>query len=127
MFGLPLHPWTEDILKKVGDRCGGFLFLDKETSQRKDLRWERILVKKNSSRKPSSANLLVGARSYELQIWWEIQPRVVEVYPRGYRTKGLLAVPSEEDEGKTHATGRVRVAKGKTFNISREMQCDESQ
>ena len=118
LFGLLLHLWTEDILKKVEDRCGGFLFLEKETTQRKDLRWARILVKKNSSRKPSSVNLLLGARSYELQIWWEIQPRVVEVYPRGYITKGLLAVPNEEDEGKTRAIGRMRAEKGKTFHIS---------
>ena len=127
VFGLPLHMWTEDILKKVGYRCGGFVFLDKETTQRKDLRWARILVKKSNSRKPSSVNLLAGARSYKLQIWWEIQPRVVEVYPQGYRTKGLLAKPSEEDEDKSRANGRVRAAKGKRYHIFREMQCAESQ
>ena len=46
MLGLPLHLWTEDILNKVGDRCGGFVFLDKETTQRKDLRWGKNLCKK---------------------------------------------------------------------------------
>ena len=127
VFRLLLHMWIEDILKKVGDRCRGFFFLDKETTQRMDLRWARILVKNSSSRKPFSVNLLAGARSYELQIWWEIQPRVVEVYPQGYRTKGLLAEPSEEDEGKSRANGRVRAAKGKRFHISQEMQCVESQ
>ena len=127
MFGLPLHPWTEDILKKVEDRCGGLVFLDKETTQRKDLWWARILVKNSSSRKPSSVNLLAGARSYELQIWWEIQPRVVEVYPQVYRTKGLLTKPSEEDEGKSRANERVRAVKEKSFHTFREMQCAESQ
>ena len=102
VFGLPLHLWTEDILKKVGDRCGGFVFLDKETTQRKDLRWARILVKKSNSRKPSSVNLLARARSYELQIWWEIQPWVVEVYPQGFKIKGLLAKPNEETK-ESHA------------------------
>ena len=106
VVGLPLHLWTEQILKKVGNGCGGYIALDKNTEQRKDLRWARILVKKDRTEKPSSANLLAGARSYELQIWWEIQPRVMEVYPRGRRTKDFLAISSGEDEGKTRAPGR---------------------
>ena len=122
VFGLPLHLWTEDILTKLGDRCRGFVVMDKETTHRKDLRWARILVKNSSSRKPSSVNLLAGARSYELHIWWEIQPRVVEVNPQVYRTKGLLNRHSEEDEGKSRANERVRVAKGKSLHTSREMQ-----
>ena len=72
MVGLPLHLWSEDILKELGDRCGGFVVMDKATTHRKDLRWARILVKNSCSRKPSSVNMLAGARSYELQIWWEI-------------------------------------------------------
>ena len=127
MFGLPLHLWTKDILKKLGDRCGGFVVMDNETTHMEDLRVARILVKNSSYRKPSSVNLLAGARSYELQIWWEIQPRVVEVYPQVYRTKGLLTRPSEEDEGKSRANKRVRVAKEKSFHTFREMKWAESQ
>ena len=124
VVGLPLHLWTEEILKKVGNGCGGFVALDKDTEQRKDLRWARILVKKDRTGKPSSANLLAGARSYELQIWWEIQPRVMEVYPRGCRTKDFLAVSSGEDEGKTRTPGRVSAAKENPFHLSREWQCE---
>ena len=127
VFGLPLHLWTEDILKELGDRCGGFVVMDKETTHRKDLRWARILVKNSCSRKPSSVNMLAGARSYELQIWWEIQPRVVEVYPQVYRSKGLLTRPSEEDEGNSRANECVRVANGKRFHTAQEMQWVESQ
>ena len=72
VVGLPLHLRTKEILKKVGNGCGGFVALDKDTEQRKDLRWVRILVKKNRTGKPSSTNMLAGAKSYELQIWWEI-------------------------------------------------------
>ena len=50
VVGLPLHMWTEEILKKVGNGCGGFVAMDKETEQRKDLRWARILVKKDRTR-----------------------------------------------------------------------------
>ena len=118
VVGLPLHLWTIEILKKVGNACGGFIALDKDTKQRKDLRWARILVKKDRAGKPSSANLLTGARSYELQIWWEIQPRVMEVYPQGYRTKEFFATSSGEDEGKTRAQGRGNAAKGNPFLLS---------
>ena len=127
MFGLPLHLWREDILKKLGDRCGGFVVMDKETTHREDPRWARILVKNSNSRKPSSVNLLAGARSYELHIWWEIQPRVVEVYPQVNRTKGLLNRHSEEDEGKSRANERVRDTKGKSLHTSREMRWTRSQ
>ena len=68
-------------LKNVGDSCGGFVAMDKGTTLRTDLLWARILVKMNGMGKPSSVTLLEGARSCELQIWWEIQPRVAEVYP----------------------------------------------
>ena len=66
VVSLPLHLWTEEILKKLRDSCGGFVVLDEETTSKKDLQWERILVKKNNTRNPSSVNLLAGARSCEL-------------------------------------------------------------
>ena len=82
MVGLPLHLWIEEIMVKIRDSCGGFVAMDKEKSLMKNLLWARILVKMKSSGRPTSVNLLTGARSYELQLWWEIQPRVTEVYPR---------------------------------------------
>ena len=121
MVGLPLHLWSEDILKELGDRCGGFVVMDKATTHRKDLRWARILVKNSCSRKPSSVNMLAGARSYELQIWWEIQPKVVEVYPKVYRPKGFLTRPSEEDEGTSRANERVRGEIGKKLHTAQEL------
>ena len=127
MVGLPLHLWTGEILKKVGDSCGGFVALDKETALRTDLLWARILVKMNSTGKPSSVNLLAGARSYELQIWWEIQPRVTEVYPRSNRITGVLTEPREEDERKTRAVGRVRAERRETSHIFQEEQRDVGQ
>ena len=51
----------------------------------------------------------------------------MEVYPRGCRTKGLLAVSSGEDEGKTSAPRRVRAAKGNLFHLLLEWQCYEGQ
>ena len=127
VVGLPLHLWTDQILEKIGNGCGGYIALDKDTAQRNDLRWARILVKKDRTRKPSSANLLAGARSYELQIWWELQPRVMEVYPRGCRNKNFLMTSSGEDEGKTRAPGRVKEVKENRSHYTRERQYGEGQ
>ena len=37
VVGLPLYLWTEEILVKIGDSCGGFVAMDKETSLMKNL------------------------------------------------------------------------------------------
>ena len=70
---------------------------------------------------------IAGARSYELQIWWEIQPKVVEVYPKVYRPKGFLTRPSKEDEGNSRANERVRGAIEKRLHTAQELQRAESQ
>ena len=46
-----------------------FFALDEEIALKTDLLWARILVKMNSTGKPSSVNLLARARIYELQLW----------------------------------------------------------
>ena len=37
MVGLPLHLWTGENLKKVGDSCGGFVEMDEGTTSKTDL------------------------------------------------------------------------------------------
>ena len=81
MLGLPLNLWTREIFKMIDDSCcGGYLACDKDTTLRVKLFWSRILVKLKDKDKPMSINILVGSRSFELQIWWEIVPWVVEVF-----------------------------------------------
>ena len=108
VVGLPLHLWTGEILKKIGDNCGGFVALDEGTTSKTELLWARILVKMNINVKPISVNLLAGARSYELQIWWEFRPTVAEVFPRSSRTSGGPADPGEKDDRVARANGRVK-------------------
>ena len=109
VVGLPLHLWTGEILKKVGDNCGGFVALDEGTASKTDLLWARILVKMNSNVKPASVILLAGARSYELQIWWEIRPTVAEVSPRSSRNSGGPSDSGEEDVRAARANGCVKI------------------
>ena len=72
--------------------------------------------------KPSSLNLLTGDRSYELQIWWEIEPRLLEVYPRRNSLEGVRSDSREEDEKRTHVAGRVSTEREERFHIFLEMQ-----
>ena len=88
VVGLPLHLWTGENLKKVGDSCGGFVAMDEGTASKIDLLWARILVKMNSNAKHDSVNLKAGDRVYVVQIWWEIRPTVVEVIRKSSRSIG---------------------------------------
>ena len=91
------------MLKKIGDECGGFVAVDEDTTFKSKLLWARILGKTGKKARPSTVNILAGARSYALQIWWEIQPWVMGVYP-GKELQTLRGkVTKEEDEGESHA------------------------
>ena len=122
VVGLPLHMWTEEILVKIRDSCGGFVAMDKETSLMENLRWARILVKMKGSGRPTSVILLAGARSYEIQLWWEIQPRVTEVYPSRIRRETEVVNLGVEDEGKIRAAERVTADREARRHIPRVMQ-----
>ena len=122
VFGLPLHLWTEEILVKIGDSCGGFVAMDKETSLMENFHWARILVKREGSGRPTSVILLAGARSYEIQLWWEIQPRVTEVYPCRNKRETEMVNLEVEDEGKPRAVVRVTADRETSRHNTRVME-----
>ena len=37
LIGLPMHLWSHPILRRIGDRCGGFLAMDEDTTFLSDL------------------------------------------------------------------------------------------
>ena len=37
VVGLPLHLWSQETLKTIGDNCGGYMAIDKETAQRTEV------------------------------------------------------------------------------------------
>ena len=69
VVGLPLHLWKPEILRKLGDACGGFVALDKNTEKKTEVKWARMLIKVVGKSRPSVVNILEGPRSFELQIW----------------------------------------------------------
>ena len=105
VVGLPLHLWTPEIIRKLGDACGGFVAVDKNTETKTEMKWVRILVKMVGQPRPSVVNILEGPRSFEMQIWWEICPWVSGVYPVGARDEA--ETPKEEEEAEPRAGKRV--------------------
>ena len=103
VVGLPVHLWTQEMLKKLGDECGGFVVVDEDTAFKSKLLWARILVKTGKKARSSTVNILAGARSYTLQIWWEIQPWIIRVYLGKDLQTSRGKVTKEEDEGKSRA------------------------
>ena len=65
----------------IEDSYRGFLAIDMETALRVKVSWARILMKIEGKERPSVFNILERARSLELQIWWEILPKSIVVYP----------------------------------------------
>ena len=42
---LHLHLWSREVFKRIGECCGGYVVVDKETTFFSQLQWARILVK----------------------------------------------------------------------------------
>ena len=110
MVRLPLHLWTPEFLKKIGEACGGFLALDKQTTLRMMVMWAIILVKLVGKTRPSVVNILEGLRSFELQIWWEIPPWSAEVYPARGSFSFEAENPEEKEDVRARAAQRVGVS-----------------
>ncbi|RVW64331.1 hypothetical protein CK203_047013 [Vitis vinifera] len=101
VMGLPLHLWSREVFKKIGDCCGGFVAVDESTGALKELQWARILVKLEGIEGPSSLQVVIGTTCYAIQLWWEMLPRVTDVIPAsrfGTGKKLEMAVPSEDGE-----------------------------
>ena len=45
VVGLPLHFWSWEVFRKIGDCCGGFVAVDEDTAAFKELQRARLLVR----------------------------------------------------------------------------------
>ncbi|KAL6345764.1 hypothetical protein AAG906_017509 [Vitis piasezkii] len=71
VLGLPLHLWSQEVLKKIRDYCGGFVAMDDDTTFLSILLWARILVKSEGRVLPGLLQVVVGSFSFSIQLWWE--------------------------------------------------------
>ena len=124
VVGLPLHLWKPEILRKLGDACGGFVTLDKNTEKKTEVKWARMLIKVEGNSRPSVVNILEGPRSFELQIWWKISPWVTGVYP--VSSSDEKKNPEEEDDVETRADKRVSSTGSKCSQVRQWEQAGEA-
>ena len=110
LVGLPIHLWSCYILKRIENGCGGFLAVDEDTTFLYELRWSRIRVKRDGSALSKVTVVMVGDYSFEIQLWWEIQPRIVAA--RLERPSEKEASPMGEDEFFSRAEESVRLSMG---------------
>lgn len=64
-FGIPLHAWSLDTFKTIGDLCGGFIGIDEDTKHRSHHYWARICVNISDCKCPEKIELDVEHWRYE--------------------------------------------------------------
>ena len=107
LFGLPVSLWSPEILKKVGDECGGFITADEQTKTLGELQWARILVRGRGDARPSVLEVEVEEEVYEIALWWECRP----VIRRSSRQADDRC--SSEVGGEESSRAEKRVTKGR--------------
>ncbi|KAJ9675822.1 hypothetical protein PVL29_024664 [Vitis rotundifolia] len=98
VVGLPVSLWERDILRRIGEACGGFLAVDYQTETMEELQWARLLVKRNGEALPNAVEVWIEELCYSVTLWWEVRP-VMKVTTTGKR------VPTTGERGKTVAMG----------------------
>ena len=94
--------------------------LDKVIALRTEVKWARMLINSVGKSRPSAVNILEGSRSFELQIWWEILPWLVDVYP--VCSSAEAKNPKEEEDGGAHTTLRVGVSLPRSNDVGQKGQ-----
>lgn len=75
ILGLPLHLWTDKVMKQIGDQCGGWLETEEETTLKNHLRWARIRVKGPREKIPTEIEIEDGDGFFLLPVWCEAPAR----------------------------------------------------
>ena len=106
VVGLPVSLWERDILRRIGDACGGFLAVDHQTEKMEELQWARLLVKRNDETPPNEVEVWVEGSCYSVTLWWEIR-QVMKVSTT--EKKGKAVAMGVEVGGDVSARARERV------------------
>ena len=108
------------ILKRVGDKCGGFITVDEQTKTMDELQWARILVKSRGEFRPSVLEIEVEEEVYAVSFWWECRPmlrrnRREEVGRQSIKVRGDGASRTEQRVAEERVSVRLE-----TLNLSDE-------
>ena len=106
VLGLPLHMWSQEVFKKIGNCCGSFITVDENTAHLSNLQWARILVKSLGRALPGALQVVVGSSSFSFQLWWKVPPCFWLVVPRRCSSEhGEMEVRADGVGGSGTSTG----------------------
>ena len=100
VIGLPLHLWSREVFKSIGERCGGFIAVDEETAFFSELQWARVLVRASGKFRPGTLQVAARNICWTVSLWWENPPWFSEVVER--------REVRDEGRGESRASGSVR-------------------
>ena len=109
VLGLPLHFWSHEVFKLIGDGCGGFIAVDENIDSMAELQWARSLVKVVGRDLPTSVQIGVGARCFLVHLWWESLPWFSQVVLAGSIHGEGVPVDEEEAGRRPRVVGSGRV------------------
>lgn len=75
VLGLSLHLWIANTMKELGDKCGGWIETEEETSLKNHLRWARLKLRGSSNNIPREVEVSDGDHIFSLLIWVEAPTR----------------------------------------------------
>ena len=117
VVGLPLHFWSREVFRKIGDCCGGFVVLDEDTAAFKELQRARLLVRSEGLEWLSSVQVAVGSSCYAIQLWWEVKPGVSEVVPVIRNETGKEREVRDDGEGDSCADFKMEKVQIQTHGL----------
>ncbi|KAG5619929.1 hypothetical protein H5410_005147 [Solanum commersonii] len=97
LLGLPMNLWSQKVFKEIGNLCGGYIEMEKETSLKNHLHWARIKVKGDGKRIPREVEITCNDFTYTISVWREA-PVTVKFSEKRREEKGKYPVVSTQDQ-----------------------------
>uniref|UniRef100_A0A0V0H7N4 Putative ovule protein n=1 Tax=Solanum chacoense TaxID=4108 RepID=A0A0V0H7N4_SOLCH len=75
VVGVPIHLWTHQVFKEIGQLCGGWTATEEETELGNHMKWARILVANDGRSIPQEVSIAREGIRYHFPIWAESKVR----------------------------------------------------
>lgn len=71
-FAIPIHAWSLDTFRTIGDLCGGFVGIDEDTKHRNHFIWARICINNCRAKIPDKIKLDVDESRFKISILMDV-------------------------------------------------------
>lgn len=100
-FGVPLHGWTMNTFRYIGNLCGGFVGIDEDTKHGFNLFWARICVHSKGIDLPKEMTLVVDNLKFKISIVEDQLTKIIQEEDRNIGVKERMKEPIVEMGRKT--------------------------